>query len=79
MLLVAISVQLYPLINSFWSKAVIFNNPKYQDSFHNQGFNLFLSNFDSTTSQGNTITQSIKCALALVVGSSGIIGRSGPL
>lgn len=78
-MIVAVTIQLYPLANAFWSKISIFPNSLFQDSFTQRGFSLFLANFDSFQATGNTITGAIKCSLAIVIGFSGIIGRSGPL
>lgn len=75
LLLMCLSIEIYPLINSFWSKAPIFQNPQFIDTFGEKGFNLLLANFDSFVSAGNTITGCMRCGLALVVGVSGIIGR----
>lgn len=77
--LMCLAIELYPLVNSFWSKATIFENPRLSDSFNIKGFNLLLANFDSNLNTGNTITGCMRCALALVVAASGIIGRSTPL
>lgn len=79
MMIVAITLQLYPLINAFWSKTSIYSNTLSPNSFSNKDFSIFLANFDSFQATGNTITGAIKCALAIIVGFSGIIGRSGPL
>ena len=78
MMIVAVTIQLYPLVNAFWSKFSFFPNALYQDSFTNKGFSLYLANFDSSQATGNTITGAIKCSLAIIIGLTGIIGRSGP-
>lgn len=78
-MIVCVVLQLFPLINSLWSKIPIFHNPKFADTFKIKGFQLFLANFDSHQSTGNTLTGAMRCALAVVVGSSGIIGRAIPL
>jgi len=78
-MIVAITIQLYPLVNAFWSKVGIFPNSFLQDSFSNRGFSVYLSNFDSFQATGNTITGAIKCSLAIIIGFTGIIGRAGPL
>lgn len=79
LMMVCLVMQLFPLINSFWSKIPIFHNPRFEDAFNIKGFSLFLANFDSMNSTGNTITGALRCALAVVVGSSGVIGRAIPL
>jgi len=78
-MIVAITIQLYPLVNAFWSKVSIYTNTLSPNSFSKKDFSIFLANFDSFQATGNTITGAIKCALAIIVGFSGIIGRSGPL
>ncbi len=75
----ALVIQLYPLINAFWTKLSIFPNYLFQDFFSNNGFSLYLANFDSFQATGNTVTGAIKCSLAIIIGFTGIIGRSGPL
>lgn len=78
-LIVCISIELYPLINAFWSKVGIFNNSHHSDSFETKGFYFFLSNFEAQISTGNTITGSLRCALSIVIGLSGVIGRATSL
>jgi hypothetical protein len=80
LLITAISLQLYPLVNAFWTKTRIQQNPNVND-FSLKDFTLLLSNFDIPTGSNysNTITTCFKCALAVLVAFSAILGRAGPL
>ena len=40
---------------------------------------MFLANLNSTDYGNNTVTSSIKCAIALIVAFGSVIGRIGPL
>ncbi len=75
----ALSIELYPLINALWVKAGIHSNTFFSDGFNNKGFKLFLSNMDSTKYQNNTLSATLKCALAIIIALASVIGRIGPL
>lgn len=80
LLVTALSIELYPLANAFWTKAGIQDNPT-ANNFGNKYFNLLLSNFDAKTGQNysNTITTCFRCALAVLAAFSSILGRAGSL
>lgn len=79
-LLTAFAIQCYPLANSLWTELAIFNNPNpnMTDTTENN-FAFFLASFDNNLSTNNNITGCIRCALALVIGCSGILGRAAPM
>lgn len=80
-LITAICVELYPLINAFWTKARIQNNPVANTFTDTKYFTLFVSNRDIPTgaNYSNTISTCFKCALAVLAAFSSILGRAGSL
>ena len=84
--ILAFCIELYPLINDFWTRTGIQgnNNPTLNFNYSNRYYNLFLANRDTTpdgtlTEYGNCITNAMKCALAIVVAFSSVLGRAGQL
>ena len=77
----AISIQIYPLVNSLWTEAGIFDNlnVNFQNSNNENKFKFFLASFDNNLSTNNNISGAFRCAIALVVGCSGMLGRATPL
>jgi hypothetical protein len=76
----ALAVEVYPLINNFWTRVRIHSTPTHTD-FNTDGYQLFLVNSQLHADQlyGNCITNGFKCALAIVTAFSSILGRAGPL
>lgn len=76
----AFCIEMYPLVNAFWTKTRIQNNDIVSD-FSTTNFSLYLSNANLPTGQlyGNCITNALKCALAVMAAFSSILGRAGPL
>ena len=79
-LITVLCIEIYPLFNTFWTKARIQKNP-IESNFDNREFVLLLSNFEVTkgANYSNTITSCFRCALAMIVAFSSIIGRAGAL
>lgn len=81
----ALCIELYPLINGFWTKVGLQgNSPPTDFSYSNRQYNLFLSDRETGVSgqtpfYGNSITNSLKCALSIVVAFSCVLGRVGHL
>jgi hypothetical protein len=79
LLITALSVEMYFMMNVFWSKAGIIDiSPdKFKDS---QYYNFSLANLNLDTPQlMASITGGFRCGLANLVAFSAIIGRAGPL
>lgn len=74
----AFSIELYPLINQLWSKTNIYSNTI---GFNQMSYQLHLANSNSSSNKlyGNSISNAFKCALAIVIAFSSILGRVGPL
>ena len=79
LLITALCVEFYPLVNAFWAKVSISNSTLYDDSFNVKDFSVFLATRDSTANLNNTLTAAIKCSIAIIVALSSLIGRIGPL
>ncbi len=83
--IIAFCIEVYPLINDFWTKTGIqSNNSPLDFSEANKYYNIFLSDRETATEgkatyYGNSITNSIKCALSVAVAFSAILGRAGHL
>lgn len=83
----AFCLELYPLVNAFWTRTALQpqNSPALDFSWSNRYNNLFLSNRETVpvkntfTYYGNCMTNALKCALAIAVAFSSIIGRAGQL
>jgi hypothetical protein len=79
-LITALCIELYPLINAFWTKTRIQNNGLV-NNFSDHTYFVVLANSHTPADQayGNCITNAIKCALAIAVAFSSIVGRAGGL
>jgi hypothetical protein len=82
----AFCIEVYPLVNDFWTKTGLQSNnsPALNFSWDNKNYNLFLSDRDTsptgqTSFYGNSLTNSIKCALSVAVAFSAVLGRVGHL
>jgi positive regulator of sigma E activity len=80
-LITALCVEIYPLVNAFWTKVRLDNNPTSNTFTSSKFFTLLVSNFDVPTgaNYANTITTGFKCALAVLAAFSSILGRAGSL
>lgn len=76
----AFCIEFYPIVNDFWTKASIYATaqPTY---YQNTNYVLFLANasIPSAKLYGNCITNALKCALAVAIAFSSILGRAGHL
>jgi hypothetical protein len=79
LLITALCIEFYPLVNALWAKASISNSTLYDDSFNIKEFSLYLATRDSTAKLNNTLTAAIKCSIAIIVALSSLLGRIGPL
>ena len=79
LLITALCIEFYPLLNAFWAKVSISSSTLYDDSFNVKDFSVFLATRDSTANLNNTLTAAIKCSIAIIVALSSLIGRIGPL
>jgi len=75
LMITAICIEFYPLVNAFFLKLSILNNPLFKDSFDNTSISIALAKRDSYYLQGNTIVEAIKCSLAICISLRSIIGR----
>lgn len=79
-LIAALSIQTFFLVNAFWTKAGIYKN----SPFNTQSFYVGLIPTDtfsagSDSSLGANLNEALKCALACIVAFSFVIGRAGLL
>jgi hypothetical protein len=91
LLITALCLELYPLINDFWTRTKIQNgnSPLINfGEFNNRFYQLYLANRDTNTGAttattaayyGNCMTNALKCALSVAVAFSAILGRAGHL
>jgi len=81
LLITALSIEMYFMINCFWSKAVIWYQAatitQFSDS--DKTYNFWLTNLHETPNYLATMTGGFRCALANLIAFSAIIGRAGPL
>lgn len=83
--ILAFSIEVYPLVNDFWTKTGIQSNNAVLDfSYDKKDYNILLSDRETatggtTTYYGNSITNAIKCALSIAVAFSAVLGRVGHL
>lgn len=82
----AFCIEVYPLVNSFWTKTAIQSNnsPTLGFGYDNRDYNIFLSDRETSpnsarTFYGNSLTNAIKCALSVAVAFSAVLGRVGHL
>ena len=76
----AMAIQMYPLVNAFWTKVRIVEWPVVED-FASKDYDYFLANADigSANLYGNSMTNAMRAGLAVVVAFSSILGRAGAL
>lgn len=69
------------MINAFWIKADVTNYNFEQKYFSNEDktYDLFLTNQNAPHLYMATVTGAFRCALAMIVAFSSILGRAGPL
>lgn len=80
LLITALTMEFYFMINAFWTKAAIngsLNPPHFADE--NKDYDFFLTNLNEPNGFQATITGGFRCALANLIAFSAIIGRAGPL
>jgi hypothetical protein len=79
LLITALSMEMYFMMNAFWSKSGIIDGSQnhFKDTSY---FNFYLTNLNLGSPKSMTsITGGFRCALANMVAFSAIIGRAGPL
>jgi hypothetical protein len=76
----AFCIEFYPLINDFWTKARI-NHSATPIYYTDSNYELYLANANLPTNKlyGNCLTNALKCALAVAIAFSSILGRGGHL
>lgn len=82
LLISALSVEMYFMMNAFWTKATIAytNNTFNMFSLPDKTYNFYLTNLSNPLDlNAATITGAFKCALSNLVAFSAILGRAGPL
>lgn len=81
LLITALSIEMYFMINCFWTKAVIWYKADATTQFTDSSklYNFFLINTVESSRYMATLTGGFRCALANVVAFSAIMGRAGPL
>lgn len=67
------------MINAFWIKADVLDESMTYFSSDDDSYNLYLTNQTQGTPYAATITGGFRCALAMIVAFSSILGRAGPL
>lgn len=67
------------MINAFWVKADIINEAATFFSDTDKTYDIYLTNLNEVTSYTATITGGFRCALAMVIAFSSVLGRAGPL
>ena len=81
LLITALTIELYFMFNCFWTKATV--NYKTDDLLEfkdpDKTYDLFLTNLSSGKEHMATLTGGFRCALAVMVAYSSIIGRAGYL
>jgi ammonia channel protein AmtB len=82
----ALSLEIYPLVNAFWTKVGLQsqNVPMTDFSYDQRNYSIFLANRDTSSVNtaafyGNCMTNALKCALSLAVAFSSVLGRVGHL
>lgn len=82
LLIVALTVESYFLLNAFWSKSEI--QPNSVNTFETRStWDIYLSVFEdgyqTSSSLGANMNEALKCALSMIVAFSVLVGRIGPL
>lgn len=80
-LITALSIEMYFMMNAFWTKAVINYKVEPQNHFSDSDktYNFFLTNLSEFPKYHATLSGAFRCALSNLVAFSAIIGRAGPL
>lgn len=81
LLITALSIEMYFMINTFWTKAVITWSETPINQFKDpvKQYNFFLTNLNEQPNYMATITGAFRCALSNLIAFSAIMGRAGPL
>lgn len=81
LLITALSLEMYFLMNCFWNKATIMYTADETVQFRDidKTYDLYLTNVSSPNDFMATITGGFRCALAMMVAFSPIMGRAGYL
>lgn len=79
LLITALSIELYFMINAFWTKAAIYYSADEIIHFWDvdKTYDLYLTNTSEVTDYMATLTGCFRCALAMMVAFSAILGRAG--
>lgn len=78
LLITALSVQTFFLINAFWTKARIYFDGRGNAEFNTDIYNVSLTP-SSILSEGADLNEALKCALSIIVAFSFVVGRAGLL
>lgn len=80
----AFVLQFYPLINAFWTKTTLIGDsvlgvttPRFDDD--NKTYSIFLSRETDPGFYENHIESAFRCAIAISIAFSCIVGRAGQL
>lgn len=80
LLICALSMEFYFMFNAFWIKADVLNEATVFFASTDKTFNFYLSDLNlSTVEFSSTITGGFRCALAMLIAFSSVLGRAGPL
>ena len=81
LLITALSIEIYFMMNCFWNKATIMYTAESTTEFKDidKTYNLYLTNLSAGTDFMATLTGGFRCALAMMVAFSSVIGRAGYL
>ncbi len=75
LLIVAIVIQFYPLMNAFWSRTRLYNAT---DEFRG-GKDFFRIHSGTDETEFNTLTMAFRCAISMCVAFSFVLGRAGAI
>jgi len=79
-LIAALSIQTFFLVNAFWTKAGIYHNSPFNTQSYFVGLiPTDINNPGTNSSQGANLNEALKCALACIIAFSFVIGRAGLL
>lgn len=76
-LITALSIQTFFLVNAFWTKLVIYK--QNITNFDTNPNRVYLTASELTTETHSTLTEALKCSLSCIVAFSFINGRAGIL
>jgi hypothetical protein len=80
LLITALTMEMYFMMNAFWTKAVIswtLNHTWFSQPIKTYSF--YLVNLNEYPKYMATVTGGFRCALSNIIAFSAIIGRAGPL